>query len=284
MVQKNIGYEKESDPIDKIIFVGKWLFIIVVGIILLSGMFYTIHAGQLGILLTWGKPQLDEKEPGLHLKIPLVQKIEKMDIQTLKYEADAQSASKDLQIVHTKVAVNYHLDKSRVVNIYQDIGRSYESKVINPYVQEVVKANTAKYTAEELITHREIVKAAIDEALKAKLIEKGIVVETNSITNFDFSEEFNKAIESKVTAEQLVLKAQRDLERIQVEALQAKAKAEGERDAKIANADGDAKVIEIVNKQLEVSPKYIEFLKVQKWNGVQPMYIGGQATPLIAMN
>lgn len=254
----------------------------IVIIIFLFGSFYTIDAGHRGIVKTFGAPSMDAKGEGLHLKIPIAQRVVKMSVQTMKYEAKASAASKDLQIVETDVAVNYHIEPSTAPVIYRDIGSDYETKIIQPAVQESVKAVTAQFTAEELITKRDIVKKMIDEKLHERLSASNINMETTSITNFDFSEEFNRAIESKVTAEQLKLKAINDLARIQVEAEQVEASAIGQKNAKIATATGDAEAIRLIDEQLRKSPQYIEYFKVQKWNGVLPLVSGG-GVPLISL-
>ena len=120
---------------------GKIAFFVIFGIIVLGlffSSFYSINAGERGVLLTFGEASDDIKQPGLHLKVPIVQQIKKMDVRTLKYTADASSASKDLQIVQTEVVINYSLSPSEVVNIYTELGYSYEVLIddMTKYYQE----------------------------------------------------------------------------------------------------------------------------------------------------
>jgi len=136
-------------------------------------------------------------------------------------------------------------------------------------LQEIVKATTAKYNAEQLITQRESVKTAIEGALKERLVSRGIVVETISITDFQFPGQFNQAIIDKQTAVQLKQKAENDLERIKVEAQQA-----------VAKAQGDAQAIDIINTQLMKSPQFISYKAVTEWNGVLPQ-VTGSAVPFV---
>lgn len=264
--------EYDIDPLDNM---KKWLVYSAIAflfIVLFFSSFYTINAGENGVLLTWGKADVISKEAGLHLKIPLVQGIIKMSTRTTLVEENAQSASKDLQIVHTKVAVNYHLPAENIVKTYVDIGVNYPEKIISPAIQETVKAVTAKYTAEELITRRTDVKLEIDEALHTRLANRGIVVEPSgvSITNFDFSEEFNKAIEQKVTAEQNALAAKNKLEQVKYEAEQ-----------KVAEAKGEAERISVIDDTLNKSPKYLQWMALNKWDGQLPKATGGSAIPFI---
>lgn len=248
---------------------------VVLLLIIIVGLFYTIGAGERGIVLTWGKPSSLAAVPGLHMKVPIAQSVVKMTVQTQKYETDASAASSDLQIVTSKIAVNYHLTPESVPALFADIGVDYSDRVIAPATQESVKASTALYTAEQLITNRPAVKDAIKTSLHDRLLNRGIIVEDVNIVDFDFSPLFNDAIEAKVTAEQQKLKAQNDLQRIQVEAQQTIASAEGQRNASIALAEGQAQAIAIINAQLRNSPSYVQFLATQKWNGILPNVMSG---------
>ena len=181
-------------------------------LILLLNSFYTVNAGERGVLLTFGSVDPIAKQPGLGVKIPLIQNMVVMSVQTLKYEADATAASKDLQIVSAKIATNYHIVPETVPTLYTNLGVNYGVSVIMPMEQEVTKSVTAQFTAEELITKREEVRMKIKDTLKERLAERGIIVEEVSITNFDFSKSFNDAIEYKVTMEQNALAAKNKLE------------------------------------------------------------------------
>lgn len=262
-LRDEISEEGEKD--DSTLFpfiVGAITVLSFVAILMLST--YTVDAGERAILLTWGKPDLTPKEPGVHLKIPMVQNVVKMEIRTQKYEADASAASKDLQTVTAKIATNYHIPPGEVVNVYVNLGQDYATRVIQPMEQEVVKATTARFTAEELITKREEVRQEIKLLLTERLKERAIMVEEISITNFDFSQSFNTAIEAKVTAEQLKLKAENDLKRIRVEAEQA-----------VATAQGQAQSIQVITQELQRSPTYIQYLATTKWDGKLPLATGG---------
>ena len=277
-------YEKESEvTIGKIITWIFFGFICLMAIIAVFSTFYVIGAGERGIILTWGKVDMVAKQPGLHLKIPFAQTVKKMDIQTMKYDADASAASKDLQIVHAKIAVNYHLIPEGVPDLYKNIGMTYEQKIIQPAVQEVVKSATALFSAEELITKRGDVKIKIDELLHTRLSEKGIILETTSITNFDFSEEFNKAIESKVTAQQTALKAENDLTRIKIEKEQTITQAEATAASIKLKADADAYSLQVIREQLEKNSVLIQYKSIEKWNGILPVYMfgGNTVTPFV---
>lgn len=243
--------------------------IMIIGIIFFFSTFVTVPAGTRGVVVELGAVKPDILGEGFHTIVPFTQSVEIMDVKTQKYEVDATASTKDLLDVTTKVAVNFHIDPTKVNTIYQTIGVDYESRVIAPAVQEIVKATTAKFDAEALITQRETVKQQIESALKERLASRNIIVETISIVNFAFPPAFNEAIINKQTAVQKALEAQNKLQQIQFEAQQA-----------VAKANGDAQAIEIINQQLIKSPQYINYLAVNRWNGVMPLATSG-ALPFI---
>jgi regulator of protease activity HflC (stomatin/prohibitin superfamily) len=157
----------------------------------------------------------------------------------------------------------------------------YENRIIQPAIEEVVKQVTANYNAEELITKRPQVKSDIESEISERLIDFNIVTEVISITDFQFSSLFASAIESKVEAEQKAFRAENDLLRIEVEARQHEAQALGIAQANIAEAQGEAKAITIINNALSNNPHYLEWLKTQAWDGKLPLVVGEGGTPFI---
>jgi prohibitin 2 len=272
---------------------------VIIGIVILlfvvSASVNIVDAGYRGVLLHFGAVDttvaLDE---GIHFVVPFRDDVLQMEVRTKKIVENAVSASKDLQDVSTQVALNYHLDPNNVQNVYQELGFDYANRVIIPAIQESVKQVTARFNAEELITKRETVKNQIEEQIKARLAAYNIIVDAISITEFQFSEQFRKAIEAKVAAQQRALQAQNELRRIEIEAQQAEAKAVGEQKANIARAEGvrqsnvlqaegESQAINIIDEQLRSSPTYLEWLKTQRWDGKLPLVTGGGGgtTPFI---
>jgi regulator of protease activity HflC (stomatin/prohibitin superfamily) len=190
-------------------------------------------------------------------------------VKVQKEEADAQAASKDLQTVTTRVALNYSIDPDHIVPLYQNIGIDYKSRIVDPSIQEAVKATTAKFTAEELVTKREEVRDSIKNLLADKLSGTGFKVEQLSIINFDFSPSFNNAIEAKVTAEQNALAAKNKLDQVKYEAQQA-----------IEEARGKATALQIEAEAINTNPQIIQLRAIEKWDGKLPQ-VTGNATPFI---
>ncbi len=254
----------------------KWVFFLVALLIVFAivNPFVIIGPGERGIVLTFGAVQKTVLSEGLHLRIPVMQKIVKADVKVHKSQTEAESVSKDLQDTHSIIAVNYHIVPEMAGWVYQNIGAQYKERIIDPAVQEVVKAITAKYTAVELITQRERVRSEIKDLLRSRLIGYNISVDDFSIVNFRFSQQFTQAIESKQTAEQFALKAQRDLERIKIEAEQKVTQAKAEAEAlRLQKANITPELVKL--RQIEASMKAIE-----KWDGHLPK-VTGSSVPFI---
>jgi prohibitin 2 len=231
--------------------------------------FGTIAAGERGVHLRFTAVSGKVFGEGLYFRIPLIESVQTMDVKVQKYEMQSNAASKDLQTVHSVVALNFHIDPDRVANIYQDVGLQFRDRIIDPAMQEAIKASTAKFTAEELITKREMVRDEIKAQLTSRLKPRNILVDEFNIVNFEFSKNFNDAIEAKVTAEQQALAAKNKLEQIKFEA-----------DQKIAEARGKAEAMTIESNALRSNPQILELRALEKWNGTLPQVTGG-ATPFI---
>ena len=156
--------------------------------------FTTVKAGHTGVVTTMGKVEQKVLTEGLHFKIPFVQDVIQIDNRVLKSEVDCSSASKDLQTVSSTIALNYKVRNESSASIYQNVGLDYESIIIAPAIQECVKAVTAKFTAEELITERQSISDQMKDLLNEKITRYGIDVQIFNIISFDFTAEYNAAI------------------------------------------------------------------------------------------
>jgi len=206
-----------------------------------------------------------------------------MSVQVQKAESTESAATKDLQDVSATVAVNFKVYPDRVNKVYQEIGREYVSQVIKPNIEESLKAATAQYTAEELITKRPQIKASFDEILAERLDIFNIDVIAVSLTDFQFSPSFTQAIENKVIAEQSALEAVNKLEEVRAEAQQQIIQAEAERNATIVRSEGEAlaaiiaanataEAIELITSQM--TSEYAQYLWLSQWDGKLPLVVG----------
>jgi regulator of protease activity HflC (stomatin/prohibitin superfamily) len=260
---------------------GSWKPVIIVGIVLFLLFAFKpwaqVGAGERGIVLNFGAVENTVLNEGIHFRVPIMQTVVLMDVQIQKAITDAASASSDLQDVDLSVALNYHIIPDKANVVYQTIGLEFKARIIDPAIQEVMKAVTARYTAEELITKRPAVSTEMKEALTQRMLESNIAVDAFSIVSFSFSQTFTDAIEAKQTAEQNALKAKRDLDRIRVEAEQT-----------IAAATAEAEALRL--QKMNISPDLIELRKIEanlkaieKWNGILPEVTGAGAIPFIGV-
>lgn len=261
---------------------GPWMTLLLVFAVLLVIVLFKpwvqVGAGERGIVLNFGAVQNKVLDEGIHFRMPIMQEVVLMDIKIHKVVTDAASASSDLQDVALSVALNYHVIPEKANLVYQTIGMEFKERMIDPAIQEVMKAVSARYTAEELITKRPAVSAEMQQSLTKRLLISNISVDAFSIVSFSFSKIFTDAIEAKQTAEQNALKAKRDLDRIRVEAEQT-----------IAAATAEAEALRL--QKMNISPDLIELRKIEanlkaieKWNGILPQVTGAGAVPFIGVN
>ncbi|MDR0307614.1 MAG: prohibitin family protein [Chitinispirillales bacterium] len=266
----NQNHVSESPGFAKIGIIIGTAIVILVGLAYCT--FYIVRAGEKAILFTFGEI-VAIRDEGLHVRIPFVQTVQKISTRTQKAEVPVVAASKNMQTVSGKLSLNFRLDPDRIDSLYKKVGLNYSDKIIFPRMQETFKAMSAQYVAEELLTKREDVRNDIQKRLKNQLAEYYIVVNEGDvqITDFDFSPEYNKAIEEKQVAEQLAQKA-----------LYEKTRAQTEGETRIIHAQAEATAIEIQTKaiQSQGGKEYVNLKAIEKWNGALPAYNGG-ALPFV---
>lgn len=228
-------------------------------IILVFGCFSTIKSGEVGIITRFGKIIDTTKNEGLVFKLP-IDKMTKINIKVQKYENSTplSTSTKDMQVVNNiKVSINYRLDKDKVIDLYKKVGIDYNTNVLEPSIQETVKAVISKYTAEELVTKRSEISLDMNDTLDERIKGYGINSVAVSINNFDFSAAYNDAIEKKAVAEQEVETSKNQLEKAKIDAEKKKVEAQGA-------ADANALLEESLTDEI-IMQKFIE-----KWNGELP--------------
>lgn len=236
--------------------------------------FYVVSAGERAIKFTVGNiTNIDDD--GLHFKIPFIQNYTRVDVRTQKTTAEATAGTKDLQNVTTSVTLNYHFDQTKLKETYTQFGLDLEQKVIDPRIQEIVKAICAKYSAEELIAKRELVKTEIEQNLRIALSSYNIIAEAIQITQFSFSKEYNAAIEAKQTSIQQALKAENDLRTIEIQAKQ-----------RVTQAGAEAEAIRIQTQAIreQGGEAYVKLKYIEKWDGEMPKTVLGNSTPIVNLN
>lgn len=267
-------------------------------LLVLYGSFVIVDAGHVGVVKRLGAVKPEFLTEGFHFKLPLVDVVEPVDIRLTRIETKAASSSRDLQTVQTQVTVQFSLNGAVAPKTYQKIGsrRAIASILVFPAIQESVKAITAQYTAEQLITQRaevkgkiqEAIKNFIDNTLKEKEVVGALQIANVAITDFDFSKEFNNAIELKVRAEQEALQAKNEkLRRVtQAEAAAAEKKLAADAFAYKISVESKARA-QAISREAEAlkgNPELISLRSVEKWDGTLPRFSGGDSVPFIDIN
>ena len=276
----NLKYSEQVEILKNTIIRNIVIGILLIFIIItLISSLTTVPTGFVGVKTRFGQVQDTTIQEGLNLKLPFIEKIVKMDCRTQKTEYTMEASSKDLQkISNFKVAINYNVSKETANQLYKEVGVDYKSVIVEPAIQEAMKATIANYTAEELITKRNEVSAFALNSLFDKLQDKGIQLTSLNILDLSFSDEFDKAVEEKQIVEQETQKAQYELE---------KAKVENEK--KIENAKAEAEVMKQQN--LQITEQYLRLKEIEnqkamidKWTGQLPTTMTDGSNLLFNMN
>jgi regulator of protease activity HflC (stomatin/prohibitin superfamily) len=256
------------------------IVLLVVLLVIISGSVVVVEAGQTGVVLTFGRVSPVVLQEGFHFKIPFAQTVVTINNRIVKTEVNTEAFSKDLQTVSTVIAVNYHINKSSSAELYKQVGLGYDDVLVIPAINEVLKAVTANYTAQQLVSSRGDVSILLDENLNAKLNAYGVIVDDLNIINWDFTEEYISAIEAKQVAEQNLIKTRTEQEQAlvianteaQKQVIAAKAEADKIKLLADATASSNMTIAESLSDIL------IRYELLQKWDGQLPKVTGGAST------
>lgn len=251
----------------------RMLFGLLFLLIILFGCFSTIKTGEIGIKVRFGKIISSTTNEGIVFKLPF-EEMKKINVKVQKYENEEpfSTSTKDMQIVNNiMVSINYQIDGIKAIDLYKTVGTNYQTTILEPAIQETIKAVISKYTAEELVTKRSEISLDINTTLDERISSYGINSVAVSINNFDFSDSYNQAIEQKAVAEQEVETSKNQLEKAKIDAEKKKVEAQGE-------AEANALLEQSLTDQI-IAQQFIE-----KWNGQLPTTIAGDAIPFINAN
>ncbi len=271
------------------------LLILIIALFALTGLTVIVESGHVGVVRTLGAVNPNPLQEGFHFKKPFMDQVEQVDIRLTASHAQATAASKDLQTVTTQVTMQYSLNGELAPMTYQKIGTlgKVSASLVEPAIQECVKGVTAKFTAEELVTKREFVKQQIQDALNSfinntlrqKGLENAITIANLAITDFNFSDEFNRAIEAKVKAEQMALQAKNEkiMRTTQAEAAASERKLAAEAEAYSTEVQSKARADAIQREALSLkqSPEIIQLRSIERWDGVLPRISGSSVMPFM---
>ena len=271
--QPTLTAPKRSKPKSTDAWIASRIILILLILTLLTSFFAIVGAGERGVLMQFGEVQPQVLGEGIHPIIPLVQTVKKLSVRVQNQEISAEASSRDLQNVYADVALNWHIIPNEANLLYQEIGdeTAVVSTIINPAVEEVLKAVVAKYTAEEIITKRGEVKANVDQALTTRLATYHAAVDDISLVHIHFSKRFSNAVEANQVAEQ-------EAKRAEFIAL----KAAREAVARVNLARGEAEAQRLLQDGL--TPELLQRQAIEKWNGNLPVVVGEQGINLLDLN
>lgn len=258
VARSNLNSKKERD-----VLVAIRVAIAIIFLAVFSQFFVIVNAGERGVMMQFGRVQPQVLGEGIHVIFPLVHTVQKLSVRVQKQEISAEASSKDLQDVFADVALNWHIIPAEANAIFQEIGdeKAAVDRIIDPAVEEVLKAVMAKYTAEEIITQRGEVKAGLDDFLISRLAAYHIAVDDISLVHVHFSQRFSDAVEAKQIAEQ-------EAKRGEFLALKAAKEAE----AKVNLAKGEAEVQRLLRDNL--TAEILARQAIEKWDGKLPLIVG----------
>jgi regulator of protease activity HflC (stomatin/prohibitin superfamily) len=253
-------------------------------LVVLGGSFYTIDAGERGVILRNGKV-VGTAEPGLSFKLPIVDSVREITVQTqARVYEKVMVYSRDQQSAELYISVNYRLPGDQVETIYTEYGGKdgVMTRLLDRQVPEEVKNVFGRFNAVTAIQERERLSKEVQEAIQRATTNPVLIVESVQIENIDFSEAYEQSIEQRMLAEVEVQKVQQNAQRekVQAEILVIQAKAEA--DAKKLQGDAEAHAINARGKALRDNPSLVELVQAEKWNGVLPTtMVPGSAVPFI---
>lgn len=261
------------------------LVLLFAAIVLFNG-FSIVEEGYVGVKYRFGKIVRDDLSAGLNFKIPFVEEIVKVDIREQVYAISTDAYTSDTQSVKPiELKLNYCYDSSKLSNIIRNIGvANVEAKLLVPNVQKIAKDAIGKVKAEQLVQSRAVVTEEIQNALTEILEKDGIIVTAFAIENIYFDSAFEEAIQAKVIAEQDALKMENKTKEKEEEAKQVLIAAQAEADSKKVAAEAEAEAIKLIQQQLANSPNYVDYLKVERWNGQLPQVVSDGANPFVALD
>ena len=248
-----------------------------------------VDTGEVGFFTRWG--EIISREPlseGLHCYEPFGTDLITYNIKNQTFAVETEVFTKDLQSMKLEMSITYNLSKDKVIDSHSKVGRDYAKIVIHPTVLNAAKDVLGKMEAGEIVEKRELATKNINDTITSVLSDYGINITLVNITNIDYSDAYEKAIEAKQVAQQNAQKEKNETLRIKEQAEQGTVRADAEAKIKIAmaeaeakatliKAEAEAKAIDMKNKALATGNKLVEFTLAQQWDGKLPVQMLGSA-------
>jgi regulator of protease activity HflC (stomatin/prohibitin superfamily) len=255
------------------------LIVLVILFIISWGSFSIVPAGHRGVVLLWGSVEKRIMGEGLNFKVPIAEKVIKVDVKVQPHPfKEIDASSKEYQMVKMTGMMNFHIDPFYVNDLYQKVGLDFADKVIDPAFNDFVKEVVPTYPIGEILPKREEIRKRAMGKLGENLTRYHIIVDDIYFANIRFSPEYEGAIEAKQVAQQQVETQRQVLAQREIEAQQKVATAKGEAESILVVAQGQAKANDALSRS--ISPILVQYKGIEKWNGILPQVSGG-ALPFI---
>ncbi|MCR4829467.1 MAG: prohibitin family protein [Bacteroidales bacterium] len=263
-----VNIDNRNKP--SVVRIVTWTIVVMLLVIVAMSSFYTIRSTERGVLSTFGKISDSAIDAGLHVKIPFIQSVKKVNIQQKKFDGKENSYTRDVQTSEVEYTINYDLVRENVPRLIKNVGEDYHNRIVVPFVRSAMKQSFGNFAATEIVENRDAVRREIEETLRRTLDSNYFRNIQFQLVNIDFDDDFETTIKEKQVAEQNALKAKNVTIQVEELAKQTKIKAEAE-----------AEAMRIKANALERNPKLVSYEAVQKWDGKLPEYMLGNSVPFI---
>ena len=263
------------------------------GLVFVLNSFFIVQEGQVGILKRLGKAH-SEKRPGLHMKMPFIETVIRIDVRQRKNVEELHAATEDQLPISAETSINWTVNLSSVMDLYINYGGldQFETRILDPKLRSAAKAALARFPANQLIRERQTVVAEIMETMSAEMAPFPITINSPQLENIVLPEKYMAAVEAKESARETAerekhilaqqkLKAQQQVNTAEANAESVKLEADAEAYRVRVTAEAEAAAIDLVNEQLAQSPRYIDLVVAKQWNGVLPVTALSDAIPMI---
>jgi regulator of protease activity HflC (stomatin/prohibitin superfamily) len=270
--------------------------IIAAAVAIVIWMSYTpIDEGEVGVKLRWGQA-VDTLRPGFNIVIPFMESVVILPTRTQKFTfpEPLNSYSKDIQAADNTVSVNYSIDGTKAIEVYQRYGQNFLNTIITPNVNKRFKEVFGRYEAAEIVNQRQRLGEEIENSVR-KNMPPAIIIEGVQIENIQFSKTYEEAREEAASAEAAVNKARQQLEQKKVDAERVVVQATADATARITAAKADADAIRLALEAeasaiqakagaLRDNPGYVALTAAEKWDGKLPTtFVPGSSVPFVTV-
>jgi regulator of protease activity HflC (stomatin/prohibitin superfamily) len=234
---------------------------------------HTVEAGEVAVVKSFGQTK-EVKGAGLHFDFWIGKTYEYVNTKDQEMNIETMAYSSDAQVMTIQMTVQYRVLADKAMDIINTFGNTDAlTSRITSVITEIPKFVVSERTAMDIIANRASITPEVEAAITKTIDGKYPVAITKvTITNIDFSDAFEQAVEKKMIAEQQKLQAEYENEK-------KLAAAEADAKAKIMAAEATAKANELLEKSL--TDKILQEMYLNKWDGKLPSVVAGEDAALM---